>query len=680
MDNYITKRVSGKFYYSSIIDGGYFTGTSFYFTQWYDAKKNKSLFIIDKIMVHEQQAYDYKDYVNAPDMSRKAFFDGKIKINGEVVYTASKSSGNTYVVGTDPDRYCNDYKSFYWFPVRTTTSKNDDGTDAILSLSIEVDHGDDRSGAIRVELVGNSSSAFKIFAIIGDTVTAYTYRSDDFVEGPAYGTTVIESNGNEYLTGQYGGYLRLYGATIQSILSADDTVAGQNCNVLIEPNSEYYYKIRLSCGDWSELRPFTENDVELNSDGLQSAYHGLIPLDVLYEMVDTPRREMEAILWTYLDEECTNPVGDSDPAYFYVSVPSDVIPTITDSKATVQFTDANYNIGEAISNYSFTNLMATAEGIYGSTIQKFILNGAYNAELEGSSLDYSGAVINTSGLKEFTITAVDSRGMKSEPKQYFIQFYQYEKPNIKLFDVQRDSADGALITIRPAWEITSINGKNTSVGTVKFKKKSESAWRVLCEISNNPEDPVSVLNPDDTENGYWDKYISYEFMLVVQDATQNYTEDIKLVPTIKVIMDFKNPETKEGYGGVGIGKTCELENFVEMWLNAKFYNDVYIGDNTLSEYIFNTMCNHVGHITVSKSDFQEYSPILSYDYPYRASILIDGVTADMEPSVTFCFADSVGGNLAPSAVTFDGGVYIYASWVPDNDVVIDGITFWKGKK
>lgn len=60
-----------------------------------------------------------------------------------------------------------------------------------------------------------------------------------------------------------------------------------------------------------------------------------------------------------------------------------------------------------------------------------------------------------------------------------------------------------------------------------------------------------------------------------------------------------------------------------------------------------------------------WSPDTTYeDYPYRASVSIDGCTAKHIPEVTFSLVDSTSGNLAPIAETYDGGVYIYASERP----------------
>lgn len=65
------------------------------------------------------------------------------------------------------------------------------------------------------------------------------------------------------------------------------------------------------------------------------------------------------------------------------------------------------------------------------------------------------------------------------------------------------------------------------------------------------------------------------------------------------------------------------------------------------------------------------------DYPYRASIAINGVTTDMIPEIIFDVADAISGNYSPVAQTYNGGVYIYAASPPDNNLTIPTIIVWR---
>lgn len=61
------------------------------------------------------------------------------------------------------------------------------------------------------------------------------------------------------------------------------------------------------------------------------------------------------------------------------------------------------------------------------------------------------------------------------------------------------------------------------------------------------------------------------------------------------------------------------------------------------------------------------------DFPFRASIEIAGVAITDFSQVVFRVADAMSGNYAPVSETYNGGVYIYASEVPEAAITIPSI-------
>ena len=61
------------------------------------------------------------------------------------------------------------------------------------------------------------------------------------------------------------------------------------------------------------------------------------------------------------------------------------------------------------------------------------------------------------------------------------------------------------------------------------------------------------------------------------------------------------------------------------------------------------------------------------DFPYRASVLCNGVTANHFPTVVFYPADAISGNFAPIAETYSNGIYIYAKTKPESTLTIPNI-------
>lgn len=66
------------------------------------------------------------------------------------------------------------------------------------------------------------------------------------------------------------------------------------------------------------------------------------------------------------------------------------------------------------------------------------------------------------------------------------------------------------------------------------------------------------------------------------------------------------------------------------------------------------------------------------DYGFRAAVTLSGVTSTMIPEVVFSLADAVSGIFAPIAESYNGGVYLYASDVPESAITIPVIICWKG--
>lgn len=80
-------------------------------------------------------------------------------------------------------------------------------------------------------------------------------------------------------------------------------------------------------------------------------------------------------------------------------------------------------------------------------------------------------------------------------------------------------------------------------------------------------------------------------------------------------------------------------------------------------------------ITVSTSSWN--SDATYPDYPRRKSVALTGVTSAMVPDVVLAPADATGGNIAPVAVAYNGGIYLYAKETPTASITIPTITIWR---
>lgn len=83
------------------------------------------------------------------------------------------------------------------------------------------------------------------------------------------------------------------------------------------------------------------------------------------------------------------------------------------------------------------------------------------------------------------------------------------------------------------------------------------------------------------------------------------------------------------------------------------------------------------NVTVPLSAFQEYTEYADVGVALRAAVPLLGVTAGMYPDIAFGVSDALGGALAGVAESYDGGVYVFASGMPEADVAIPLITVRK---
>lgn len=83
-------------------------------------------------------------------------------------------------------------------------------------------------------------------------------------------------------------------------------------------------------------------------------------------------------------------------------------------------------------------------------------------------------------------------------------------------------------------------------------------------------------------------------------------------------------------------------------------------------------------VSVAPSAFVADTTYEDEGYLFRASVPLEGVLESMVPEVIFSMADATGGNFAPVAESYNGGVYLYATDAPETAVTVPVIICWKG--
>lgn len=249
---------------------------------------------------------------------------------------------------------------------------------------------------------------------------------------------------------------------------------------------------------------------------------------------------------------------------FTCTVPTSVKPSISSYNAIID-NSSNSIIqgwGIAVAGYTKIRVTASASGSYGSTISSFTISGSYSTTQSKSSLDYTGAIISSSGSKTFTITAKDSRGRTSTAVTTTgITFYAYSYPTVTHLSAVRSKTGATTVIVNSNWSFASVNNKNSVTATLYYKKSKDTNWTNYGSIAKNQ---------DVTLSGTFEEISSYNFRITVTDALGNSAQNEGFISTIEVLMDWK-----PGGKGLGIGKIAESDA-LEIGFDTIFMGDVYI--------------------------------------------------------------------------------------------------------
>lgn len=358
-----------------------------------------------------------------------------------------------------------------------------------------------------------------------------------------------------------------------SLGSVSSTNIGSACNVTWQPlSSSFSYRLRFSMGSYE----YTTGHIYPNTDSSYLYTGYTVPYDVANQIPNSTSGTMSVSLYSYNNG---SQVGSASTKTFTVTLPDNIVPSISSCSAKISNTNsALANWGIALAGYSKARITASASGVYGSTIRSFTISGSYSNVITGSSLDYTGEVITTSGNKVFTVTCTDSRGRTSSAKTTgTLTFLSYKPPKARKLSMKKDdkgdnNASNDRMVATATWEIDSIGGRNSATAKIYYKISSATDWTVH---SGNPQNGVAFELTDFVP----DELLSYNFKVVVIDALGNSSEKDAFSSTTIVLLDFK-----AGGDGLGVGKICENPG-MEVAMEAKFYNEIYVGDLTLEEYI-----------------------------------------------------------------------------------------------
>lgn len=398
--------------------------------------------------------------------------------------------------------------------------------------------------------VGPSVSSIASFVVghNADGSASLTFSSGNIWLNSPYGTTITELPLGSFNTTSTLDSI----ARTTPISSASNVTLGNTCSISWTPAStSFKYKIKFTLGSWSYTTAF----ISPNRTTSYTYTGYTIPVDPVARYITmSTSATMSATLTTYNSNESV--VGTAPSKDFTVYVPSTVVPTLTLNNISLN-NDANSVIKRwnvAVSGFTKAVISATASGSYGSTITGFTVSGDYSTTTNTTSLNVTTGTLSSlsDGSKTYKVKCTDTRGRSSSEQSKSISVYAYSSPSISSFSATRGGSGNTSAIIKAAWSYTSIGGRNSATGVLKYKLKSESGWRNYGYITNGA---TLTLSNFSIEN-------SYDFQLIVTDTVGMSTSITTAMSTIDVLLDFR-----AGGKGLGIGKICE-SNALEIGMDT----------------------------------------------------------------------------------------------------------------
>lgn len=202
---------------------------------------------------------------------------------------------------------------------------------------------------------------------------------------------------------------------------------------------------------------------------------------------------------------------------FSVIVPDNVVPNVSLSLETL-----NALQGTALKGISKAKIIASASGIYGSTITHYQFSGA---GYSGSGNPWTSGAINSTGTVTFSCTVTDSRG-KTAQASISANVADYAPPTLNAQAERADpdgtvSAQGIKIKVGAVFSAFNVSGNAITSAVASCRKKGSAAWSAEQTLQSGVD-----LILDCTANVTED----YEIRIVIIDSVSGRAERMLQVP------------------------------------------------------------------------------------------------------------------------------------------------------
>lgn len=286
---------------------------------------------------------------------------------------------------------------------------------------------------------------------------------------------------------------------------------------------------------------------DLIAQDVGTAYYWKVP-DLAEKLPNQASAQLMIICQTKLNGQF---VGERK-GYFNITVPEDVMPTITSVDVTEATEGLAAQFGAFVKGKSTLAVSVKAEGAKGSTIK------SSNTVIEGKiyhGLRFTSGVPLKAGVLNLDTTVVDTRGRitRETTRVAVLDYYLPTIPKLVAYRVDANGnpkSDGDYLCIDYAYDVAPVGNKNTALMTLEYKRSTASSWSTLMTSGAYSVDAVRSFTTKLSSD------YQFDIQLKVADwfgAEATYPASL---PTAKVILDFK-----ANGKGIAAGKTSEFDGF-----------------------------------------------------------------------------------------------------------------------
>ena len=395
---------------------------------------------------------------------------------------------------------------------------------------------------------------------LGETKHTVTHASDGSKSATISGTFNIKAT----LSGTYKKSITASKSVTldtiprKSTLSVADGTLGtaQTLNIT-EKASAFYHKLYYSCGSVGGYILGSSNST---SSTLSISWTP--PVELAKQNTTGTSVSIKFTLYTYTSSSGTLIGSNSYTKTF--SIPSSVKPScevaVSDEMGYLE------TYGAYIKGLSKFKVVVTPEASYDSAIASYSTTangGTYTAA------SFITDILKSSGTLEINATVKDKRG-RTGSASTTATVLDYVAPAITLLKVMRCDADGnedlqgEYVNVTFDSNVTALNNKNKVTYKLEYKKSVDSTYTAVTleDYSNN------YVVSNGTYIFAADTGFSYNVKLIITDAFYS-TEKPTVASTAHAIMHFHSSGK-----GLGIGKTAETEEWLDVAYKAKFRDNI----------------------------------------------------------------------------------------------------------